>query len=300
MSSMSLALPSPLADLVDERLGGVSLALKRDDLIAPVISGNKFRKLRYLEAEVRRAGATTVLTFGGAYSNHLRAVAAWGRLAGVRTIGVVRGEERPYNSLLAACVDDGMTLEYLDRRTYRRKTDPSVIDELRAVHGDFHLLPEGGTSASALRGCAELVAEIERPFDLLVTPVGTGGTLAGVAAGIGPGQRALGISVLRGAEYLNGVVDALHVEVLGERLGNWSIDHRFHHGGYAKRSELLDEFLGDMTVRHGLSLDHVYVGKMLYALFDMAASGEIASGTQVVAVVTGSPAQVVPAPTRPT
>ncbi len=297
MPGTALQLPSPLVELVDERLGTVSLLLKRDDLIAPVISGNKFRKLRHLESEVRRAGATTVLTFGGAYSNHLRAVAAWGRGSGVRTIGVVRGEERPFNELLAGCVGDGMTLDYLDRASYRRKSDGDVVARLHDLHGDFHLVPEGGTSPAAVRGCAELPGEIDRPFDLIVTAVGTGGTLAGIAAGLGSDQRALGISVLRGAQYLDGIVDDLHRRVLGRTLDNWRIDHRYHLGGFARRSPMLDDFLRGMAERHALDLDHVYVGKTLYALFEMVADGEIPQGARVVAVITGSPARSAPAPT---
>ena len=177
---LGLQLPSPLQELHDDRLAGVRLLLKRDDLIHPEVTGNKWRKLKYLLADARAARASTLLTFGGAYSNHLRAMAAAGRMCGFTTIGVVRGEEEPFNAMLAAAVADGMQLHYMDRVTYRRKTDPEVIDALHRKFGDFYLVPEGGSTAFAVRGCSELVDEIEQSYDVIMCPVGTGGTLAGI------------------------------------------------------------------------------------------------------------------------
>jgi 1-aminocyclopropane-1-carboxylate deaminase/D-cysteine desulfhydrase-like pyridoxal-dependent ACC family enzyme len=283
-----MQLPSPLVELRDERLGSIRVLLKRDDLIHPEITGNKWRKLKYLLPEVQAAGAATVLTFGGAYSNHLGAVAALARTVGLGSIGVVRGEERPFNEVLAGAVADGMRLHYLDRATYRRKDDPAVVADLRARLGDFYLVPEGGTTIHALRGCAETVEEIREPFDVIVTAVGTGGTLAGLATGLRARQRAVGISVLKGATDLEDTVAGLHHAGLGRQLRNWTIDHRFHHGGFARRSPELDRFSREFSDRHGWRPDHVYVGKMLFALFAMAASGEFSAGTTVVAVVTGA------------
>ena len=208
-------LPSPLVELRDERFGRLRVLLKRDDLVHPVITGNKWRKLRYLLPEVLASGAATVLTFGGAYSNHLRAVAAAARAAGLGSIGVVRGEERPFNDGLAGAVADGMRLHYLDRATYRRKDDPAVVADLRSRLGDFYVVPEGGTTVHALRGCAETVEEIHEPFDVILTATGTGGTVAGLAAGLGAGQRAMGISVLKGAFDLGDTVAGLHDAGLG-------------------------------------------------------------------------------------
>lgn len=280
-------LPSPLVELVDERLGGVRVWLKRDDLIDAVVTGNKWRKLRHLLPDAQRAGATTLLTFGGAYSNHVRAVAVAGRRHGFATVGVIRGEERPTNPGLVAAAADGMRLHYLDRATFRRKHDPDVLDALRRAFGEFYLVPEGGTTVHAVAGCAEVIREIDVPFDTIVCPVGTGGTLAGLAAGLGPGQDAVGFSVLRGATSLDGDVDRLHRAALGRSLGNWRIDHRFHCGGFARSTPALDDFRADFERRHGLTPDHVYVGKMLFALFRMIADGEFSPGRRVVAVITG-------------
>ncbi len=286
-AGITVATPSPLVPLTDPRLGPVSVLLKRDDLLHQVVTGNKWRKLKYLLDDARRAGVSTLLTFGGAYSNHVRALAAAGAAVGFRTIGVIRGEERPRNDGLAAAEAAGMHLHYLDRATYRRKTDPAVLRDLHERFGDFLLVPEGGTTIHALRGCAEIVDEIGQPFDVIACAVGTGGTLAGISAGLGPGQRALGVSVLRGAMSLDGDVAGLQRAGLGRTLPNWTIDHRHHHGGFARSTPALHAFLDDFERRHGLRLDHVYVGKLMFALFALIADGEIPPGTTVVAVVTG-------------
>ncbi len=273
-------LPSPIEEVRDERLGGVRLLLKRDDLIHPEISGNKWRKLKYNLTGGR------ALTFGGAYSNHIRAVAAAGALYGFETIGVIRGEEHlPLNPSLEFAVARGMRLTYLDRSAYRLKHTLEVIAGLRARFGDFRLLPEGGSNAAAVRGCAELAEEIDVGFDVICCPVGTGGTLAGIAAGLGPGRRAVGYSVLKGGGFLADDVARLQREALGRVTGNWHIEQDFHFGGYARRSAELDDFISGFTVRHGLRLDRIYVAKMMYGIF--AQADRWVPGTVVVAVVTG-------------
>lgn len=157
-------LPSPLEEVNDEflREHGVRLLLKRDDLISAEVPGNKWRKLHLNLQAAHEQGRSTLLTFGGAYSNHIRAVAAAGRACGFSTIGVIRGEEHlPLNWSLAYATGQGMRLEYLDRTTYRAKHMSEVIDGLRERFGDFYLLPEGGSNALAVRGCAAIADEIE-------------------------------------------------------------------------------------------------------------------------------------------
>jgi 1-aminocyclopropane-1-carboxylate deaminase len=282
--------PSPLTELRDDRLRArdVRLYLKRDDLISPDIPGNKWRKLKYNLIAAREQGHRTLLTFGGAYSNHIRATAAAGARYGFDTIGVIRGEEHlPLNDSLTRAVEHGMRLTYLDRATYRRKTEPDVLAALAEKFGDFYLLPEGGTNALALKGCRELPAEIEPDFDVLCCACGTGGTLAGLAAGLRPGQRALGFSALKGGEFLAGDVRRLQIDAFGAETGNWTIDVESHFGGYAKRTPELDEFVADFRTRHDVTLDWVYVAKMLHGVFERVRSGVIERGTTVVAVVTG-------------
>lgn len=283
-------LPSPLVPLDDERLSSVRLLLKRDDLIGADLAGNKWRKLKYLLDGARQRRATMLLTFGGAYSNHVRALAAAGQHFGFQTIGVIRGDERPYNTSLARAVEFGMQLHYMDRATYRRKRDPAVLEDLRGRFGQFYLVPEGGTTPLALNGCAELVAEIAEPFNLICCPVGTGGTLGGLAAGLHCHQRARGYAVLRGAQGgLEADVNDLHVAGLGRRLDNWDIDHGWHCGGFARRNDVLDEFIEDFRRRHGIDLDAIYVAKMMLGIFSSVVGGDIVEGSTVVAVITGAP-----------
>jgi len=283
-----MQVPSPLTELRDERLGDVRLYLKRDDLISPDIPGNKWRKLKHNLVTARAQEHHTLLTFGGAYSNHVRATAAAGARFGFATIGVIRGEQhRPLNDSLAQAVRNGMRLSYLDRSTYRRKTSPEVLTALAAEFGDFYLLPEGGTNSLALKGCRELPAEIPVDFDVLCCACGTGGTLAGFAAGLRPGQHALGFSALKGGDFLVDDVRRLQIEAFGAATDNWSIDVDSHFGGYAKHSPELDAFIADFHRRHGIRLDRVYVAKMLHGVFAHVRSGRFPAGTTVVAVVTG-------------
>ncbi|MUL41583.1 pyridoxal-phosphate dependent enzyme [Streptomonospora sp. PA3] len=284
-------LPSPLTVLEDERLGvrGIRLLLKREDLIHPEVPGNKWRKLRLNLADAARGDHTTLLTFGGAYSNHLRAVAAAGRMAGMATIGVVRGEElgdKPLNWSLKSAAANGMHLVFMDRATYRRKHSAQVLDRLRAEHGDVYVIPEGGSNAAGVLGAMDTPGEITESYDVICCPVGTGGTLAGVAAGARSGALAIGFSALKGGEPLAKDVARLQAEA-GVPTGNWRIETRYHFGGFAKRPPELAEFAADFERRHGIVLERIYVAKMLAGLFDMAAQREVPAGTTVVAVVTG-------------
>jgi 1-aminocyclopropane-1-carboxylate deaminase len=284
-------LPSPLQEITDPGLGDAAfrLILKRDDLISADLPGNKWRKLKYNLEAARQGGYRTLLTFGGAYSNHVRATAAAGASFGFTTIGVIRGEEHlPLNPSLRYAADRGMQLVYLDRARYRAKASPDVTGALRDRFGDFYLLPEGGSNALAARGCAELPGEIDIPFDVLCVPCGTGGTLAGVAAGLRDGQRAIGFSALRGgAGFLPAAVRALQDDAFGGPRGRWQVDDEFHCGGFARRTPGLDAFIAGFRSRHGIDLDWVYVAKMLYGLYAHAGRGTFAPGTTVVAVITG-------------
>jgi 1-aminocyclopropane-1-carboxylate deaminase len=285
-----LLLPSPLQEVEDDELAdaGVRLRLKRDDLIHAELAGNKWRKLKYNLQAAAEQGYGTLLTFGGAYSNHLRATAAAGRYFGLDTIGVVRGEPHdPLNWSLDFAVSQGMRLRYLDRGAYRRKASAEMLAGLRRELGEFYLLSEGGSNALAVRGCAELPAEIGLDFDVICCPCGTGGTLAGIAAGLAPRQRAIGFAVLKGGEFLAGEVERLQRAATGCASGNWRVDCGFHFGGYARTTPELAGFTDSFEQRHGLRLDWVYVAKMMYGIYAMARSGAFAPGTRIVAVITG-------------
>ncbi|MEV0093466.1 pyridoxal-phosphate dependent enzyme [Streptomyces sp. NPDC050738] len=280
-------LPSPLQPVSDDRFArhGVQLLLKRDDLIHPELTGNKWRKLA---PNLAAAAGRPLLTFGGAYSNHLRATAAAGRLLGFATIGVVRGDElagRPLNPSLAQCAADGMRLHFVDRATYRAKSVPPAF-------ADAYVVPEGGSNSLAVHGCTELGRELRDAVDLTVdvaaVAVGTGGTLAGLAAGLAPAQRAIGFPVLKGG-FLGKEVRRLQREAFGGPAGAWTLDDRFHAGGYARTTPELEAFAGDFEQRHGLPVERVYVAKMLMGLTALTEEGAFPRGTRVAAVITGRP-----------
>jgi 1-aminocyclopropane-1-carboxylate deaminase len=285
-------LPSPLQELPDPRFTrhGVRLLLKRDDLIHPELIGNKWRKLA---PNLAAAHGRTVLTFGGAYSNHLRATAAAGRLLGLSTVGVVRGQElagRPLNPSLARCAADGMRLHFVDRSTYRRKSEPAVLARVLHAAGaeGAYVVPEGGSNPEAVRGCRALGEELRGRADVVAVACGTGGTLAGLAAGLAPEQRALGVAVLKGG-FLAAETAALQERAFGGRRGEWSVDDRFHFGGYARTTAELDTFAEDFEHRHGVPVERLYVAKLLYGLVALTEEGAFPRGTTLAAVITGRP-----------
>ncbi|MFF1421383.1 1-aminocyclopropane-1-carboxylate deaminase/D-cysteine desulfhydrase [Streptomyces sp. NPDC058280] len=297
LTALRPRLPSPLRPAEDERFArhGVRLLLKRDDLIHPELPGNKWRKLAPNLRAAAAAGRRTLLTFGGAYSNHLRATAAAGRLLGFATVGVVRGQElagRPLNPSLARCAADGMRLHFMDRATYRRKAEPAVVTAVCArtelERDSVYVVPEGGSNALAAQGCADLGRELRGTAGTVAVACGTGGTLAGLAAGLGTDQRAVGFPVLRGG-FLDQEVRDLQRAAFGGPAGDWRLDDRFHFGGFARTSPLLDAFAEDFEDRHGLPVERLYVAKMLYGLTALVEEGAFPPGSSVAAVITGCP-----------
>ena len=272
---------------------GVRLLLWRDDLLHPDLPGNKARKLKYNLLAAREQGHTRLLTFGGAYSNHLAAVAAAGRLHGFETVGLVRGEEHQVlNPTLARCVADSMQLHYLDRTTYRRRAEPEFLEQLQTRFGPAYLLPEGGTNALALRGVAELIGELRQhtDFDAVAVAAGTGGTLAGLALGLAEAQypaRVVGVAALKGGDFLRTEIDELTQSVVGQTLTNYELHTSYHFGGYAKLPAELRAFIGQFEADFGVLLDPIYTGKLLAGVLDLIALGHFAQGSTVVAVHTG-------------
>jgi 1-aminocyclopropane-1-carboxylate deaminase len=204
--------------------------------------------------------------------NHIRATTAAGHYLGFSTLGVIRGEEHaPLNWSLSYAVDLGMRLSYMDRATYRRKDERDAIADLREKYGNFYLLPEGGSNSLAVHGCAEVPAELGIEFDVICCPVGTGGTLAGIASVLSSEQRALGVAVLKGGQFLAGEVAELQRQEYAAVGANWLIEYDFHFGGFAKSTPELHGFIDDFERRHGLRLDWIYVAKMMYGVFELVA-----------------------------
>jgi 1-aminocyclopropane-1-carboxylate deaminase/D-cysteine desulfhydrase-like pyridoxal-dependent ACC family enzyme len=278
------------------RAQGVRLLLWRDDLANPDLPGNKARKLKYNLAAARQQGQRTLLTFGGAYSNHVAAVAAAGRRYGFATIGLIRGDAPAagggpsvLNSTLAQAVAAGMALHYLNRTAYRRRSEPAFIAEQLAQFGPAYLVPEGGTNALALPGCAELVAEIRQrtEFDALAVAVGTGGTLAGLLTGLAGQRHAVGVAALKNGGFLRAEIDALTERAVSQTFTNYSIQTDYHFGGYAKHSADLLAFIQQFQGRHGVLLDPIYTGKLLFGVLDLIGRGYFRRGSTVVAIHTG-------------
>lgn len=262
--------------------------------------GNKYYKLKYNVREARNFGATKLLSFGGAWSNHIHALALLGQSEGIETIGVIRGEQPPSLSpTLLDAIDAGMKLHFVSRQTYRSISEPALLAkllvELRATYGDFYLLPEGGTNDLAVQGASEIIRdlrEVQPLFDKVILPIATGGTLAGVAKALRGNESVIGISVLKGniemqIETEQMIKDLLASGPTNDRDTNWTIDHRFHCGGYAKCPPYLREFILQTEQLLGYPLEPVYSAKMLWAIAQMLEAGEITANENVVAIHTG-------------
>lgn len=284
--------PSPVQEILDDFLleKGIRLLVKREDKLHPQISGNKWRKLKYNLLEARRSDHKILLTFGGAYSNHIAAVAAAGKEFGFSTIGLIRGEQcLPPNPTLSFARECGMSLQFINRTTFRKKNQPEFLQNLRTRFGDFHPLPAGGTNALAIKGCAEIIFELETQIDPLPDYIcvccGTGGTAAGLVAGLKGRQQLMGFSVLKG-DFLKAEV-ASFLENYGISFNNWSVETGYHFGGYAKfRRELID-FINAFQQKFNIPLDPVYTGKMFFGIFDLVKKGRFQKGTTILAIHTG-------------
>ncbi len=262
--------------------------MKREDLIHPVVSGNKWRKLKYNLARAKEEGYHTILSFGGAYSNHIHAFALAAREEGFRAIGVIRGEKIiPLNPTLADAERNEMMLHFLSREEYRRKNEPEFLRMLSTRVGDFYHVPEGGSNAEGVKGCMEIAPEIGVPYDVLCAPCGTGTTLAGIIASVPEGKKVMGFPVLKGGDFLYKEIQTFLGET-GVHVGdNWGLQCGYHFGGYAKWNEELMSFIHQFKELHDIQLDQVYTGKMMFGLMEMIGQNYFLPGTSIVALHTG-------------
>jgi len=267
---------------------GVTLFIKREDLVDAELGGNKWRKLKYNLEAAQQQNHDTLLTFGGAYSNHIYATAAAGQRCGYKTIGIIRGEQHlELNPTLQFATDCGMQLDYVDRETYRNKTSQSYIDQLHKKYGRFYLLPEGGSNLLALKGCAEIIDEIDTDFDVVCVACGTGATLAGLISNLPDKQQATGFAVLKGADFITTDVKSLLQQANIRPTSTWQVNTDYHFGGYAKTDQALWDFIAQFKKDFDIELDAVYTGKMFYGLFDLINNGYFKPGTRIVAIHTG-------------
>jgi 1-aminocyclopropane-1-carboxylate deaminase/D-cysteine desulfhydrase-like pyridoxal-dependent ACC family enzyme len=281
---------TPLTEIDDPiiRKSNLKLFVKREDLIHPHISGNKWYKLKYNLIEAEKSGYKNLLTFGGAYSNHIYATASAGKEFGFETIGVIRGEEHiPPNSTLSFAKLCGMKFHYLDRTSYRNKYDEKILNKLKNEFGDFYLIPEGGSNHLAVKGCSEIISGIEISFDFICTASGTGGTLAGLALGLNSNSKAIGFSVLKGGDFLRDNVKNLLSHFGKENSDNWQIITDYHLGGYAKTNSELNNFCLEFFERHNIEIEPIYTGKMLWGVFDLIKNGFFPVNSTIIVLHSG-------------
>ena len=278
----STLLQHPLLDQLKVEMGVMRL-----DQVHPKVSGNKFFKLKYNLAEALKQNHRQVLTFGGAYSNHIYATAAAAKLVGLQSIGIIRGELLDsQNPTLMHAKAAGMTLKGISREHYRNKIHPQFIDQLRQELGEFYLIPEGGTNALAIQGTTEILSSNQFNFSHLASPIGTGGTFAGLANSLLPQQELLGISALKGEGIKEEMKQLLHTYRI-QSNGSLSIWTQYHHGGYAKWSSELIEFIHWFWESFGILLDPIYTGKMAFACWDLLQKSYFKPGSRVLLIHTG-------------
>lgn len=263
---------------------GIEVYVKREDVLHSEISGNKFRKLKYNLAEARDLGFTKLLTFGGAYSNHIAAAAAAGKEFGFETIGVIRGEElqEKYleNPTLKKASENGMQFEFVTRTQYRDKNNSEFLDQLKEKFGDFYLIPEGGTNNLAVKGCKEILTDDDKMFDFICCAVGTGGTISGIINSLKPHQKAIGFPALKG-DFLTE-----DIQKYAENR-QWNLVTDYHFGGYAKLNDELKQFMKQFFKKYLISLDPVYTSKTFFGVIDLISKGYFKPDSKILIIHTG-------------
>ena len=262
----------------------VELFIKREDKIHAFVSGNKYRKLKYNLLEAERLGFKTLLTFGGAYSNHIAAVASAGQILGFKTVGVIRGEELTdkieENSTLSFAEDSGMEFKFVNRESYRDKTSDIFLNALKSEFGNFYYIPEGGTNALAVKGCEEILNEADKNFDYICCSVGTGGTISGLVNCSKLSQQVLGFPALKGGFLQQDICKFV-------KQDNWSLITDYHFGGYAKINTELISFINQFKTDYNIPLDAVYTGKMMFGILDLIDKNYFTKGSKILAIHTG-------------
>lgn len=262
---------------------GYTVSIKREDLVFPLASGNKWRKLNYNIEAYKQSGASALLTFGGAYSNHLAATAALCAQEKIRCVGIVRGDElahKPLNPTLEKCQQNGMELMFVSREEYTQKEQGKTVQEVRQARGTLFLLPEGGTNALAVKGCKEILTPQDAVFDTICCAVGTGGTLAGLALAAAPHQKVIGLQVVKDVS----IQDRIRTFVSNDR---WTIVPQAVSGKYAQVDASLVAFATDVFHQTGVLLDPVYTAPMLARIVEMIKNKKWTFGKNMLLIHTG-------------
>ncbi len=262
----------------------VELYLKREDAIHPFVSGNKYRKLKYNLKQAKQQNAKLLITFGGAYSNHIAAVAFAGQAQGFKTLGIIRGEELEHkingNATLTYAKACGMDFKFISRSNYKQKHTPEFIQDLEKNYNNFYLIPEGGTNNLAIKGCEEILTNNDKIFNYVCCAVGTGGTISGLINSASQNQKILGFPALKGS-FLQEDISKFVTNK------NWSLITDYHFGGYGKVKNELVSFINQFKLEQNILLDPVYTAKMMFGIFNMLEAGYFEPGSKILAIHTG-------------
>lgn len=267
----------------------VELFIKREDVIHPFVSGNKFRKLKYNLKEAKKLKKKSLLTFGGAYSNHIVATAVAGNMEGFKTFGVIRGDELgknlkqtlEENATLREAHNNGMQFHFVSREIYRQKNSFGFTEKMKNRFGDFYLIPEGGTNGLAVEGCQEILTKEDAVYNYICSCVGTGGTIAGLINSAKKNQKIIGFPALKGG-YLSE-----EIKKHTTKRNNWCLEKKYHFGGYGKYNEDFIRFMNNFSEETGVLLDPIYTGKMLFGILDLVEKDYFPENSKILAIHSG-------------
>lgn len=267
----------------------VELFMKREDEIHPFVSGNKFRKLKYNLKEAKKLKKKSLLTFGGAYSNHIVATAVAGKKEGFKTFGIIRGDELSKNleetlknnATLNEAHENGMKLQFISREDYRQKATFGFIEKLKNRWGDFYLIPEGGTNCLAVNGCEEILTLEDNEFNYICSAVGTGGTIAGLINSAKKKQKVLGFPALRAYSLSD------EIKKYTTTNTNWKLEKKYHFGGYGKYNDDLIRFINEFKEQTNIPLDPIYTAKMVFGVLDLVEKDYFEKGSKILVIHTG-------------
>lgn len=294
MNDFSFNLPSPLQKVAN--LNGVEVWMKRDDLIHTEVSGNKWRKLKYYLKDFKKSGKSTILTFGGAFSNHLAATAALGKEQGISTKALVRGGEIISNPTLDFCRSCGMEIETMSRKKYDAKENPEFLELMETTLPDVYIIPEGGKGSLGIRGCLDVLKEIDKQFDVVCCAGGTGTTMAGLMLSGYEAEFHLYPALKGGAflrrdiqTYFAGFQSTFSTKGIGKISSKSKLQliDNYHFGGYGKVSAELIDFMNFFYKEYQIPLDPIYTGKMLFGLWEKIEQGDFEVGSKVLVIHTG-------------
>ncbi len=262
----------------------IELYIKREDLLHPYISGNKFRKLKYNVEEALKIEAKMLITFGGAFSNHILATAAAGKEYGIATVGIIRGEEWKdklfENPTLSLAKEFGMEFEFVSRSIYAQKEEVGYLKDIEQRYVGCYILPEGGTNSLAIKGCEEILEPVDSDFDYVCCAVGTGGTITGIINASKENQKIVGFSALKG-DFLSDVICNFVTKK------NWTMNSDYHFGGYGRVTDELIAFLNDFYKSTSIPLDPIYTGKMMFGVLDMIQKRDFLDNSKILLIHTG-------------